>query len=51
MLPMGSIDPQDLDLLHIVEEPEEVNEIIMRRYKDRTATFPTDRRAQDRRGV
>jgi uncharacterized protein (TIGR00730 family) len=48
---MGNIDPQDLDLFHIVDEPGEVCEIIAKRYKDRTAAFPTDRRAQDRRGV
>ena len=48
---MGNIDPQDLDLFHIVEEPGEVCEIISKRYKDRTASFPTDRRAQDRKGI
>ncbi|MDA8099940.1 MAG: TIGR00730 family Rossman fold protein [Nitrospiraceae bacterium] len=51
VLEMGNIDKADLDLLHIVEEPEEVCEIITRRYKDRTAAFPTDRRATERRGV
>ena len=48
---MGNIDAGDLDLFHVVEEPEEVCEIIAKRYKDRTAAFPTDRRAQDRKGV
>ena len=50
-LAMGNIDAEDLNLFHIVEEPAEVCEIISKRYKDRTAAFPTDRRATDRRGV
>jgi len=48
---MGNIDAGDLDLFHVVEEPEEVCEIIFRRYKDRTATFPSDKRASHRKGV
>jgi len=48
---MGNIDAGDLDLFHVVEEPEEVCEIISRRYKDRTATFPSDKRASHRKGV
>jgi len=51
VLEMGNIDSQDLELFHIVEEPDEVCEIIAKRYKDRTAAFPTDRRALHRRGV
>src|SRR5512139_2636052 len=51
VLGMGNIDPQDLELFHIVEEPDEVCEIIAKRYKDRTAAFRTDRRALHRRGV
>jgi uncharacterized protein (TIGR00730 family) len=51
VLTMGNIDPQDLDLFHVVDEPEEVCEIIAKRYKDRTAAFPTDRRSSERRGV
>jgi hypothetical protein len=50
-LAMGNIDGQDLDLFHVVEEPGEVCEIIAKRYKDRTAAFPTDRRDRERRGV
>jgi uncharacterized protein (TIGR00730 family) len=46
-----NIDAEDLDLFHIVEEPEEVCEIITRRYKDRTAAFPSDKRASHRKGV
>jgi hypothetical protein len=48
---MGNIDAGDLDLFHVVEEPEEVCEIISRRYKDRTASFPSDKRASHRKGV
>jgi hypothetical protein len=48
---MGNIDTEEIDLLQVVDEPEEVCAIIAKRYKDRTASFPTDRRAQDRRGV
>jgi len=48
---MGNIDAGDLDLFHVVEEPEEVCEIISRRYKDRTAAFPSDKRASHRKGV
>ncbi len=51
VLGMGNIDPQDLDLFHVVEEPGEVCDIIAKHYKDRTASFPTDRRSHDRRGV
>jgi uncharacterized protein (TIGR00730 family) len=51
VLTMGNIDPPDLDLFHVVDEPEEVCEIIAKRYKDRTAAFPTDRRSSERRGV
>ena len=51
VLAMGNIDPQDLELFHIVEEADEVCEIIAKRYKDRTAAFPTDRRAPHRQGV
>ncbi len=51
VLGMGNISEQDLELFHIVEEPEEVCDIITKRYKDRTAAFPSDRRAQERRGV
>ena len=48
---MGNIGPEDLALFHVVEEPEEVCEIISRRYKDRTAAFPSDKRASHRKGV
>ena len=51
VLAHGNIDAADLDLFQVVEEPEEVCEIINRRYKDRTAAFPTDKRSPERRGV
>jgi uncharacterized protein (TIGR00730 family) len=51
VLTMGNIDPEDLDLFHVVDEPEEACAIIAKRYKDRTAAFPTDRRSVERRGV
>jgi uncharacterized protein (TIGR00730 family) len=51
LLEQGSIDAEDLELFHVVEEPDEVCEIIARRYKDRTAAFPTDKRSKERRGV
>src|SRR5512137_1295932 len=51
VLAQGNVDAADLDLFHIVEEPEEVCEIISRRYKDRTASFPSDKRASHRKGV
>jgi uncharacterized protein (TIGR00730 family) len=51
VLAMGNISPEDLDLFQVVDEPDEVCGIITKRYKDRTAAFPTDRRDQDRKGV
>ncbi len=51
ILAQGNIDAGDLDLFHVVEEPEEICEIITRRYKDRTASFPSDKRASHRKGV
>ncbi len=51
VLAMGNIGAEDLGLFHIVDTPDEVCEIITKRYKDRTAPFPTDRRSQEKRGV
>ncbi len=48
---IGALSPHDLDLLHVVDEPDEVCEIITKRYKDRTSAFPQDRRDKVRRGV
>jgi uncharacterized protein (TIGR00730 family) len=47
----GSISPEDIDLMHIVDDPEEVSDIILRRYRDRTSAVPQDRRDQTRGGV
>ena len=51
MVAMGNVDEEELNLFHIVEEPEEVCDIIRKRYKDRTASFPSDKRASHRKGV
>jgi uncharacterized protein (TIGR00730 family) len=51
MLGMGNIEEQDLALFHVVDDPQEVSNIVSKRYEDRTAPFPTDRRASHRRGV
>lgn len=51
VLSMGAISPEDLDLMHIVDDPAEVTDIIIKRYKDRTSPFPQDRREKVRRGV
>ena len=51
-LAMGNISPEDLDLMHIVEEPEEVCAIINKRYKDRLSRVShRDRRDMARKGV
>jgi len=50
-LAAGSISPEDLDLIHIVDEPEEVCEIINKRYKDRLSGIHKDRRDKARKGV
>jgi uncharacterized protein (TIGR00730 family) len=51
VLALGNVEPGDLNLFHIVDEPSEVCEIIRKRYKDRTAEFPSDKREKSRRGV
>ena len=51
VLAQGNIDADDLNLFHVVEEPDEVCDIIAKHYKDRTAAFPSDKRAGHRRGV
>ncbi len=50
-LAAGALDPEDIDLAHIVEEPEEVCAIINARYKDRISGVPDDRRDATRKGV
>jgi uncharacterized protein (TIGR00730 family) len=51
VLEMGAINPEDIDLLHIVDEPEEVCAIINKRYKDRVSRVHMDRRDKTRKGV
>lgn len=51
VLAMGNINPEDLDLLHIADDPEEICAIITKRYKDRIRSVHRDRRDQDRKGV
>jgi len=51
VLAAGSISPEDLDFMHIVDEPEEVCAIINKRYKDRLSGVHRDRRDKARRGI
>jgi uncharacterized protein (TIGR00730 family) len=50
-VPMGNLDLEDIDLMHIVDEPEDVCAIINRRYKDRLSDIHQDRRNQSKKGV
>ena len=47
----GSVSPEDLDLMQIVDEPEEVCAIINKRYKDRVGGIHKDRRDKTKKGV
>ena len=51
VLATGAISPEDIDLLHIVDEPEEVCAIINKRYRDRISGVQMDRRNKGKRGV
>jgi uncharacterized protein (TIGR00730 family) len=51
VLAEGTISSEDIDLLHIVDEPEEVCAIINKRYKDRISGGHLDRRNKGKRGV
>ncbi len=51
VLEMKNISPEDIDLLHIVDDPDEVCGIITNRYKDRVKTVHHDRRDRERKGV
>jgi uncharacterized protein (TIGR00730 family) len=51
VLAEGTISSEDIDLLHIVDEPEEVCAIISKRYKDRISGGHMDRRNKGKRGV
>ena len=51
LLDMGAINAEDIDLMHIVDEPEEVCAIINKRYKDRLSGIHPDRRDKTKKGV
>jgi uncharacterized protein (TIGR00730 family) len=51
VLAHGNISADEIDLMHIVDEPEEVCAIINKRYKDRVSGIHRDRRDKSRRGV
>jgi uncharacterized protein (TIGR00730 family) len=51
MLSANNISPEDLDLMHVVDEPEEVCAIINKRYRDRMTGVPVDRRDKTKKGV
>lgn len=51
MLAEKNISPEDLDLMHVVDEPEEVCAIINNRYKDRVTGREEDRRDKAKKGV
>ncbi len=51
LLDMGAINAEDIDLMHIVDEPEEVCAIINKRYKDRLSGIQPDRRDKTKKGV
>jgi uncharacterized protein (TIGR00730 family) len=51
VLEMNAIKPEDIDLMHIVDEPEEVRAIINKRYKERIHGVHRDRRDKARKGV
>jgi uncharacterized protein (TIGR00730 family) len=51
VLAADSINKEDLDLMHIVDEPEEVCAIINKRYKDRVSGIHKDRRDKTRKGI
>jgi len=50
-LAAGNISTEDLDLMHIVDDPEEVCAIIHKRYKDRLSGVHKDRRDKARKGI
>jgi len=51
VLESGAVSPEDIDLMHIVDEPEEVCAIINKRYKERISGTHMDRRDRKRKGV
>ncbi len=51
VLGSGALNREDIDLMHIVDEPEEVCAIINKRYKERISVTHLDRRDKARKGV
>lgn len=51
VLGMGAINPEDIDLMHIVDEPDDVCAIINKKYKDRISIIREDRRDKARKGI
>jgi uncharacterized protein (TIGR00730 family) len=51
VLAAGSINQEDVDLMQIVDEPEEVCAIINARYRDRVSGVHKDRRDKARKGI
>ena len=51
VLDMGAVNAEDIDLMHMVDEPEEVCAIINKRYKDRLSGIQPDRRDKSKKGV
>jgi uncharacterized protein (TIGR00730 family) len=51
VLESGAVSREDIDLMHIVDEPEEVCAIINKRYKERISGTHMDRRDKARKGV
>ncbi len=51
MLADGNINAGDLDLMHVVDDPEEACSIINKRYRDRVSGVRQDRRNKAKKGV
>ena len=51
VLVQGIISSEEIDLMQIVDEPEEVCAIINKRYKDRMSGILRDRRDKSRKGI
>ena len=51
VLAQGNIGQDDAELLHIVDDPEEVCAIITKRYKERLSVVQRERRDKGRKGV
>jgi predicted Rossmann-fold nucleotide-binding protein len=51
MLVARNISLEDLDLMHVVDDPDDVCAIINKRYKDRLTGIRKDRRDKARKGI